>query len=125
MPLIYYDLSLERNLRSDHPAFMLDKEHPCYRMVREMIDGKSVMHWNKTQSIKMYSRYVDGWVNGDIVTEFDDKVYGTDWKDIIQQSYYVVSVTAKGKVTISEETIEDLWAAYKMEKEIMEANGEE
>ncbi len=119
MPLIYIDKALN-NVKNNHPAMMPDVKHPCYRMVREAIEGKSVFHWDKKQAYAMYDWYCDGWRSADLESEFGERVSEYDFREIIENSYYMV-----GKKAVSEETIKGMWEAVKMEHKVLKSIGEE
>ena len=121
MPIIYIDRVVKEGSNDRHPSLVVDEMHPCYRMVREAIDGKSVFHWNKNQAYQMYKYYVDGYHNIDLVDEFGETVGRYDFEPIIKKSHYLI---AEGKKMVpSLETIEELWAAVEMEKKILASNG--
>ena len=121
MPIIYIDRVVKEGSNDRHPSLVVDETNPCYQMVREAIDGKSVFHWNKNQAYQMYKYYVDGYHNTDLVDEFGETVGRYDFEPIIKKSHYLI---AEGKKMVpSLETIEELWAAVEMEKKILASNG--
>ncbi len=127
MALIYYDRSVDTTNTQYHPAAVIDLEHPCYKMVREAIDGKSVFHWTREQAYTMYVWYVESWNGTDIYTEFGELVYSSDFKEVIKTSHYLVEDPdgrKKGLVP-SRETIEALYAAVEMEKKMLASNGDD
>lgn len=122
MPLIYYDKSILAN-RDIHPATKIDTEHPCYKMQREAVDGKSVFRWTKDQAYQMYKWYIDAYHQYDLVDEFGERVSEYDFKDFIKKSHYLEK---KGKsLTPSQFTIEEMWNAVQMEKKILASIGED
>jgi len=128
MALIYIDKAVLSNSGNLHPAIEIDESHPCYRMVRAAIDGKSVFHWTKAQAHKMYEWYCEGWKNTELQTEFGESVSDYDFKDIIKASHYLVPTSksvGNKKLKPSDETIQGMWDAHLMEKKILESIGED
>lgn len=124
MPIVYYDKAILDQGNSYHPAAVIDENHPCYRMVREAVDGKSVFHWTKSQAYAMYKWYCEGWKSVKLEDEFGEDVPEYSFKEIIRKSHYMVSREGK-KLVPSLETIQEMWDAVLMEKKILEANGDE
>ena len=123
MPIIYIDRVVKEGSNDRHPSLVVDETNPCYQMVREAIDGKSVFHWNKNQAYQMYKYYVDGYHNTDLVDEFGETVGRYDFEPIIKKSHYLI---AEGKKMVpSLETIEELWSAVEMERKILASNADE
>lgn len=123
MPIIYYDRSLDNQSEHNHPAMAVDKTSPCYKMVRESIDGKSVFHWTKQEAFAMINWYVENWNNYEIVDEFNGKVYDSDFKEMLKSSHYLVKEGKK--LVTSPGTMADLFATVTMERKMLKANGAE
>jgi hypothetical protein len=123
MAIIYYDREVLSSSDTRHPALEVNEIHPCYKMVREAIDKKSVFHWTKVQANSMYEWYVDGYKVMEVNDEFGMRVDRYDFQDIIKSSYYIEEMK-KGKPVVSEFNIEDTVAAIKMERKILESNGD-
>lgn len=121
MAIVIIDNAIQKS-GDIHPAYTLDKEHPCVIMVREMIDGKPTFHWNYRQALQMYHYYVERYHSPDLVDDFGDYISVTKFKEWIEISHYLEE-SGKKKVP-SEFTIKEAWSAREMEKKMMEANGE-
>ena len=123
MSIVYFDESVLKERSGQHPALVVDKDHPCCRIVREAIDGKSVFHWNREQAFAMYTWWVEGYQYGDLIDEFGERISSYDFKATVEKSYYLVQ---EGKKSVpSTETIAELYAAITMEREMLKAIGEE
>ena len=123
MPIIYIDRSVKNGEKDRHPSLVVDEMHPCHRMVREAIDGKSVFRFDRGQAYAMYEWYCEGWKSKDLYDEFGEKVSEYTFQDILKKSHYMIP---DGKKMVpSLETIEDLHAAIEMERKILESNGDE
>jgi len=121
MPIIYIDRSVKNGEKDRHPSLVVDEMHPCHRMVREAIDGKSVFRFDRVQAYAMYEWYCEGWKSKDLYDEFGEKVSEYTFQDILKKSHYMIP---DGKKMVpSLETIEDLYAAIEMEKKILASNG--
>lgn len=126
MPIIYYDRAVKEGSPSRHPSLEVNEKHPCYRMVREAIDGKSVFHFDRNQAYAMIEWYCERWNNTDLVDEFGDNVADYNFKDLLKASYYVKEPATKTKkIVVSDENMEELHAAIEMEKKLLESIGEE
>ena len=122
MSITYIDRNLEAGNEHDHPAMEINKEHPCYKIVRSLVDKKSVFHWDKQQAVAMYKYYVEGWHSTDFADEFGNRLYESDFKEAIKKSHY--QILSGKKLVPSKETIGDMWAAIEMERKMLAANGE-
>ena len=123
MPIIYIDRVVKEGSNDRHPSLVVDEMHPCHRMVREAIDGKSVFRFDRGQAYAMYEWYCEGWKSKDLYDEFGEKVSEYTFQDILKKSHYMIP---DGKKMVpSLETIEELHAAVEMERKILESNGDE
>lgn len=129
MPMLYFDRKILQQSDSRHPALEVNETHPCYRMIREAVDGKSVFYFNREQAYDMYVWYHEGWKSSDLYDEFGESIPDFKFKEILAKSHYMVpEPKPKGvnkKMIPSDETIEDLFNAVTMERKILESIGEE
>ena len=129
MPIVYTDKAVKNGEKDRHPSLEVNENHPCYKMVREAIDNKSVFHWTREQAYAMFEWYCGGWKFADLVDEFGERVGDYTFKDILRGSYYLVedpkSVGKKEVLIPSPETIEELHAAVTMEKKMLEQIAED
>lgn len=116
MPLIYYDKAVENKLKALHPALMLDKEGDCYRMVREMKDGKPTFRWTEEQALRIALWYIEGYNSCSVVDEFEESISRYEFQRILEKSYYL---DPDGQP--SECTIKELYNAHLMEEKMREA----
>lgn len=108
MGIIYYDLEVKPT--NEHPAFTLDETHPCYRMVRSKEGDKVFFQWNEEEALQMYKYYNMDFNLLDIFDELGRAIPSYEWKDYIEEAYYL---TPYGNV--SNETIHELWKRKKSE----------
>jgi len=106
MPIEYRDKELNKT-GALHPAVSVNTNSPYYKMIRYGKDGESIFKWTRQEALVMYEWYINQYKPSEIVDEFGNIIFQTEWSQIIRDSHYELGDGSSSDNTIAEEWAEE------------------